>query len=128
MCGPVHVVSPRLAASLLAQRPQLAAHACQSGTHTRFGECIEGALLAHALEHLAIDLLVERSLSAQPVTGATTWLERETATMQVRLGYATGSAQGVTHDTSCTHEALVGALKDALELMNVLLQQDLSAT
>jgi len=66
---------------LLLHHPSLALHACKPAT---FGEHLPGALLPHALEHLAIDLLVAR-FPDETFAGNTCWLEREEQTMRVHI-------------------------------------------
>ena len=58
-------VSQTLATSLVSLRPQIVSHACRSAGAGYFGERLVGALLPHAVEHIAIDILVERY--AEPV-------------------------------------------------------------
>jgi len=104
---------------LISLRPQIAQHACRSGGMGVFGDCIVGALLPHAVEHLAIDLLAERfsSPDSQTFAGATTWLDRDAARMCVRVG-CTGA------DASQYVEAAASALVEATHLMNQLLTKD----
>ena len=114
-----YTVSVELAASLVSLRPQIVHHACHSGKTGCFGDCILGALLPHAVEHIAIDLLVERfadpdSHTSQTFAGATTWLERDAARMRVRVGCT--SDNPVLYFTA-TETALI----DAVHLINRLL-------
>ncbi|MCL2882987.1 MAG: hypothetical protein FWF30_00760 [Coriobacteriia bacterium] len=53
-------ISPAEASQFLIQRPTLAEHACRQNGVGRFGQKITGCRLPHLLEHLSIDLLVER--------------------------------------------------------------------
>jgi hypothetical protein len=76
-------VTPELAEALLLERPLLVEHACHSGGVERFGERIVGALIPHAVEHVAIDLLVERFAGTGPVSGATRWLDRSLVLAEV---------------------------------------------
>ena len=116
ICGEARVVSPKLAELLVALRPKIAQHACRSGGFGVFGDCIVGALLPHAIEHLAIDLLAERFSGHDPQTfaGNTTWLDRDADLMRVRVG-CTGT------DPSQYVEEAASALIEATRLMNQLL-------
>jgi len=53
-------ISQAEANQFLIQRPKLAEHACRQKGVGRFGEKIVGCSLPHLLEHVSIDLLVER--------------------------------------------------------------------
>jgi len=75
------VVSPELAGRLLERYPSLALHACKTSS---FGDRLVGALLPHALEHLAIDLLVAKH-PGEVFAGNTRWLRREEQTMRIRI-------------------------------------------
>ena len=70
------IVSDELSSALLAARPTLVDHACSD-----HGEGLAGNSLVHALEHVAIDLLVERDREANPdskttFAGYTVWMDR----------------------------------------------------
>jgi len=125
MLGTERFVSPALAEALIALRPSIVLHACKSAGTGYFKDRLVGATLPHAVEHLAIDLLVERfaepsaprhtepsapmiaepsyptftktptdstfsKASAPTFAGATTWLDRPTGIMRVRVGCASG--------------------------------------
>jgi len=118
--GTVRTVSSGLAERLIALRPQIVAHACKSATSGYFGERLVGALLPHALEHLAIDLLVERfslTPSSQAFAGATTWLDRTHGCMCVRIGCT-------SDDPAAYFQATEATLQEAVHLMNQLLAAD----
>ena len=69
-----------------------------------------GALLPHALEHLAIDLLVEGH-PGETFAGNTRWIERDERIMRVRISLpADGS-------TAPVHEALSNALLQLNKLL-----------
>ena len=117
--GTTRVVSPVLAASLISLRPQIIHHACHSKGTGLFGDCISGALLPHAVEHLAIDLLAERfsASDAHTFAGATTWIDRDSARMRVRVG--------CTDSTPSEYFSVTeAALTEAVRLMNQLLEGD----
>ena len=96
MSGSELTVSAELAERLLERYPSLALHACKSAGCTAphassakpgprlFGDHLPGALLPHALEHLAIDLLVA-AYPGEAFAGNTCWLMREEQTMRVRI-------------------------------------------
>ena len=54
------------------------------GSRSTFGECIEGALLPHAIEHLTIELLVQAH-PGEVFAGNTRWVSREEQAMCVRI-------------------------------------------
>ncbi|MDR1089135.1 MAG: hypothetical protein LBL23_07710 [Coriobacteriales bacterium] len=92
--GTQPVVTPELANLLLEHYPSLAQHACKnagSGARAQaqdvpatFGDRLTGALLPHAAEHLAIELLV-RAYPGQVFAGNTRWISREKQQMRVRI-------------------------------------------
>lgn len=57
--------TPELAAFCLKARPTLQAHACQNDGARTFGDVIDHTLVAHLLEHLIIDILVELTRDEQ---------------------------------------------------------------
>jgi len=105
--GAQPTVTQEVAELLLQQRPSLALHACKPGT---FGEHLPGALLPHALEHLAIDLLVERS-PGESFAGNTCWFEREEQIMRVRISLPKDGSSTLVYE----------ALSDALIQLNGIL-------
>ncbi|MDR1358922.1 MAG: hypothetical protein LBJ48_06175 [Coriobacteriales bacterium] len=144
--GTQPVVSPELAVLLLDHYPNLAEHACknaQGGARVQaqrepatFGDRIIGALLPHAVEHLAIELLV-RAYPGQVFAGNTRWISRETQQMRVRISHPAQTALSEQRATGPdTHEpqgstspgSLIplsspsqAALFEAIELLNGLL-------
>lgn len=65
---------PGLAASLLANYPHLRSHACDNGAHKSFASELQDTEVAHALEHLMVELLAEESaLSRFDIQGQTAW-------------------------------------------------------
>jgi len=117
--GEPRVVSQTLASSLITLRPQIVHHACRSGGTKLFGDSIVGALLPHAVEHIAIDLLVELFSHPTPLmfAGATTWLDHDAARMRVRVG--------CTNDSPPKYFAATeAALIEAVHLINRLLMED----
>jgi hypothetical protein len=121
-------VDERLAAAILALRPQLAQHVCKQRGYGCFGDKLVGATLPHLIEHVAIDLLVadgwhstrhpalkpeERQQRAR--AGTTTWLDRRQGTMRVRVSYFTDTAEDA--DRVCA------AITRAITLVSNLLAQ-----
>jgi hypothetical protein len=102
------VLSAQQAEALLCQLPTLAEHACKSGGATRFGERIVGALLPHAVEHVAIDLLVRRFPGAGAISGNSVRLNN--TEMQVRISRC----------SSVAPQAVARALRDAVQMVNDL--------
>lgn len=76
-----------------------------------FGWFIVGALLPHAAEHLAIELLVQR-YPGTSFAGNTSWLERSEKTMRVRVSVPSMGSP----------EPVGDALSDAIALLNELLR------
>ncbi|HBT94744.1 MAG TPA: hypothetical protein DEB24_00875 [Coriobacteriia bacterium] len=56
-------VGEKSAETVLALRPTLSEHACKQSGIGRFADKIVGTTLPHLVEHLTIDLLVERALA-----------------------------------------------------------------
>lgn len=119
------VVNPSLAVVLLERYPSLALHACKSGKRSQralqnqkentyhagtFGEYLVGALLPHAVEHLAIELLVTR-FSGESFAGNTSWVSRAKKSMKVRVSVP---QEGTAEDA-------LEALSDAIVQLNELL-------
>jgi len=111
--GEVRTADARFSHELLALLPTLAEHACASGGVGRFGEKLEGALLPHVVEHVAIDLLVREQDGATPVqgfAGNTVWFDRDRGIMRVRVSFI---------DSLVTQAALY----KAIDLVNGLVTQ-----
>jgi hypothetical protein len=83
--APERRINNEEAVRFISVRPKLADHACRQKGLGRFGEKIVGASLAHLLEHLIIDLMVERS-SCQ-VSGNTSIANKQKAEMRVLLRF-----------------------------------------
>jgi hypothetical protein len=119
-----------VARELLKLLPTIVEHACVSGGVGRFGEKLEGALLPHIVEHVAIDLLVRGQKDSPtlcrppcapsvptgvpaPATafaGNTSWLDKDRGIMRVRVSY---------DDPTVTKAALC----KAIDLVNGLVMQ-----
>jgi AmiR/NasT family two-component response regulator len=110
--GDVRTVSAGVARQLLERYPTLAEHACKSNGNRRFGEVLQGALLPHAVEHLAIDLLVRDAKAAgrqQAFAGNTSWANDEHGAMLVRVSYS---------DPAATQAAIKTAVDTINNLVN----------
>jgi hypothetical protein len=103
-----------MAKALLERYPSLAEHACNSGGATTFGERLCGALLPHAAEHLAIELLVS-AYPGQVFSGATKQLDHDKGLMRVRVSLPDApDAEGAAHK----------ALTEAVTELNALLNEE----
>jgi hypothetical protein len=95
--------------------PSLAEHACNSSGTRRFGDVIDGALLPHVAEHLAIDILVRGSRRAGAATlfsGNSSWYDEERTIMIVSVSSREPQvAQGAL-------EAAVGVINGLEKLEN----------
>ena len=146
MLGAERFVFPALADELVALRPSIVSHACKSTGTGYFGDRIVGATLPHAVEHLAIDLLVEHFSKAPIPTltetfsptfaGVTTWLDREKGCMRVRVGCASSKpyervvcassepceqASCANSESAAYSRAIEDALVDGVQIINQLL-------
>lgn len=81
-------VPPALLDAVRAARPTLAEHACT-------GDDDEPMTLPHLVEHLAIDLIVERRGGGdEPVAGYTVWLDRRHGLARITLSSTDDAATG----------------------------------
>lgn len=65
---------PGFAQKLLAQYPRLRVHACDNGAAKSFAQELETTEVAHALEHLIVELLaLETNRSRFDIKGQTAW-------------------------------------------------------
>lgn len=73
--APQHINGyPHLASKLLEQYPRLRVHACDNGASKSFAYELETTEVAHALEHLIIELLaLETNRSRFDIKGQTAW-------------------------------------------------------
>lgn len=112
-------VDERLAETILALRPTLGEHACKLNGIGRFSDKITGTTLPHLLEHVTIDILVERALLATdgsaggitPISGNTRRYDSDSAVMIVTIS-----------STNLDHNAAADALADAIALINRLIE------
>ena len=95
-----------LMAVLLAQRPQLAHHACVNGVGPTFAAVMNDTPLVHVVEHLAIDLQVQSAADAQALyVGDSQWLDAAAGVGCIRVSF--------TDDLQA-----LAALTSALALLN----------
>lgn len=81
------LVSPRLLDAVASARPTLAEHACTAD------DTGSPMTLPHLVEHVAIDLLVERRGGGdEPVAGYTAWLDRRGGIARITLSSTDGEA------------------------------------
>ena len=81
--------TPALAAVAAARRPNLPIHTCVNGEGPTFGAVMAHTPLPHLLEHVVVDLQVERCPDANRVfTGATRWTDRRAGRARVEVSYA----------------------------------------
>lgn len=80
--------TPDIARKAAALRPHLAAHACVNERGDTFG-CVMGRTsLAHLLEHVAIDLMVEGSANEDALfAGTTDWVDEARGRARVEVSY-----------------------------------------
>ncbi|MGI6221653.1 MAG: hypothetical protein ACOYIP_07315 [Coriobacteriales bacterium] len=82
--------SPALVAALQAVRPTLAEHTCTSDDDDD-----EPMTMPHLVEHVAIDLLVERRAEpGDPIAGYTVWLDRRRGLARITLSSTDCAATG----------------------------------
>ena len=95
----------RIARRARALFPHLPEHACVNDEGTRFGLVMDHTDLPHLLEHMVIDLQVQRSNSDKVFTGVTRWVDR---------------AAGVASIEMCYSDDLVAlrAFRDAVDMIN----------
>ncbi len=121
--GAPHYTDTDLAGLVVRMRPRLPEHACVNA-RSRAGECepffssvIEDTSLPHLLEHVAIDVLIERSLqeseAARPsapspdrtFVGTSEWVDEQAGTARVAL--------------SCQDDLeVLAAVKEAVRIVN----------
>lgn len=90
MPDPLRVLTtPKLAARVCEDFPNLPHHACVNGEGPAFGAVIEHTPLPHLLEHLVVDLQVQAEPDPDRVfTGASRWTEREQGRARVEVSYS----------------------------------------
>ena len=80
--------TPRLAAVLTQQYPELPEHACVNDKGTTFGSVIEHTSTAHLLEHLTISLQTRAAVGASDsFTGTSEWTSEEAGEARVQVSF-----------------------------------------
>ncbi len=80
--------SPKLAAFVTTQYPNLLAHACVNGTGDVFGAVVETTSVPHILEHLAIDVQTRDAREADATfVGTTEWLDEEQGIARIEMSF-----------------------------------------
>ena len=87
--APRVLTTPKLAARVCRDFPDLPQHACVNGEGPVFGAVVGHTPLPHLLEHLVIDLQVQAGDDPDRLfTGASRWTDREKGLAQVEVSYA----------------------------------------
>lgn len=79
--------TPRLAAFVQREYPDLPHHACVNGEGDSFGVVIERTSTAHLLEHLAISMQTRAASSASPFVGTTEWTDESAGEARVEMSF-----------------------------------------
>ena len=82
--------TPRLAAFVAGQYPDLPHHACVNEAGSSFGDVIEATSVPHLLEHLVISEQVRNDQGAATSTtfvGTTEWVDEAAGIARVELGF-----------------------------------------
>lgn len=78
----------KLAAYVLALKPDLGLHPCVNDEGSTFGAVIENTSTAHMLEHLYIDAALAHAVSdSQAFTGTTAWVSKDQGKAELQLSY-----------------------------------------
>lgn len=100
--------TPAIARAAALSRPHLPAHACVNEAGGTFASVMARTSLAHLMEHVAIDLMVERSARDDALfAGTTDWVDAARGRARIEVSYADDL------------EAL-GALTEAARIVNRL--------
>ena len=82
------VMTPRMAAFVEGQYPDLPHHVCKNDKGTQFGDVIEQTSLPHLIEHLVISILIRESASGSAsFVGTTEWLDEERGLARIEVEY-----------------------------------------
>lgn len=80
--------TPRLAAFVTGQYPDLPHHACVNDVGTAFGDVIESTSTPHLLEHVAISLQVRESPADDTLfIGTTEWVDEPAGIARIEIGF-----------------------------------------
>jgi hypothetical protein len=77
-----------IAQKVRAWRPHIDDHACVNPCGSSFGAVIEKTSIPHLLEHMVIDLMIERSSDPNALfTGVTTWADRDRGIARIEVSF-----------------------------------------
>ncbi len=80
--------SPKLAAFVTTQYPNLLEHACVNGTDDVFGAVVESTSVPHILEHLTIDVQTRDAREADATfVGTTEWLDEDQGLARIEMSF-----------------------------------------
>ena len=79
--------TPKLAAFVEGQYPDLPHHACVNDVGHAFGDVIEHTSMPHLLEHLAISMQVRDDASAATFVGTTEWIDEAAGVARIEIGF-----------------------------------------
>ena len=80
--------TPRLAAFVTDQYPDLPHHACVNSVGHTFGDVIEHTSTPHLLEHLVISLQVRDHVAGDPTfIGTTEWIDEQAGIAHIEVGF-----------------------------------------
>ena len=83
------MTSPKLAAFVTNQYPDLPLHSCVNETGAAFGSVIEHTSVPHMLEHLVIDIQTHETSTPMSATfvGTTEWVDEEAGKARVEVSF-----------------------------------------
>lgn len=83
------MTSPKLAAFVTNQYPDLPLHACVNEVGTAFGSVIEKTSVPHMLEHLVVDIQAHETDTPRATTfvGTTEWVDEEAGKARVEVSF-----------------------------------------
>lgn len=81
--------SPKLAAFVTNQYPDLPLHACVNEVGTAFGSVIERTSVPHMLEHLVVDIQTHETNTPLATTfvGTTEWVDEEAGLARIEVSF-----------------------------------------
>ena len=83
------MTSPKLAAFVTNQYPDLPLHACVNDVGTAFGSVIEKTSIPHMLEHLVVDIQAHETDTprAETFVGTSEWIDEEAGKARVEASF-----------------------------------------
>jgi hypothetical protein len=89
VCDRWHYTTSKLAALACKEYPHMPFHTCVNSHGSTFGDVIKHTSIPHLLEHLVIDLLVQRNVDRSNrsfvFAGTTEWIDEGHGTAQVQI-------------------------------------------